>query len=168
MPYDWRYPIPYHRPLSSGALGCGPGKGTLPGVSPSNPFLWPTANAVRYHKWSDISLACSMTQAGDGILDAFSTRVRFGLMTFDTEVDARRGYAPATGDYTSASADTLGGQAGLWSYVVGPEAIGRPVGCLTPPVAQEVGARNGAAPAWEGRMINFGNPNDSDTARRTT
>lgn len=167
-PYDWRYPIPYHRPLSGGALGCGPGKGTLPGVSPSNPFLWPASNAVSYHKWSDVSLACSMSQAGDGILDAFSTRVRFGLMTFDTEVDANRGYAPVGGDYTSANADTLLGQQGLWSYVVGTAASGRPTGCATPNEPQEVGARNGAAPAWEGRMINFGDPNDSNTATRTT
>jgi type IV pilus assembly protein PilY1 len=166
VPYDWRYPIPYHRPLSSGTLGCGPGRGTLPGAT--NPFLWPAMDAVKYHKWSDTSFTCTMSQAGDGILDAFSTRVRFGLMTFDTEVNPRRGYTPETGDYTSASADTAQGEAGLWSYVVGTEASGRPVGCSTAPEPQEVGARNGAAPPWEGRMINFGDPNDSDTARRTT
>ena len=167
-PYDWRYPIPYHRPLSGGATGCAPGKGQLPGVSPANPFLWPTTNAVNYHRYSDTSLACGMSLAGDGILDSFGSRVRFGLMTFDTEVDPNRGYAPAGGDYTSANADTPGGQAGLWSYVVGSQAVGRPVGCTTPSVPQEVGARNGAAPVWEGRMVNFGNPNDADTATRQT
>jgi type IV pilus assembly protein PilY1 len=167
-PYDWRYPIPYHKPLSGGVSGCGPGKGTLPGVSPSNPFMWPSSNAVSYHRWSDTSLACSMSQAGDGILDAFSARVRFGLMTFDTEVDPNRGYAPTTGDYTSVSADTLLGQQGLWSYVVGTPASGRPTGCVTPNEPQEVGARNGAAPAWEGRMINFGDPNDSNALTRIT
>jgi type IV pilus assembly protein PilY1 len=162
-PYDWRYPIPYHRPLSKGNIGCAAGPGTLPGVSPTNPFMWPLSNAVSYHRYSDTSFNCTQhDQTNDGILDAFGTRVRFGLMTFDTEVHPNRGYSGA--NYTSANADTAGGQQGLWSYVVGSEAMGRPMGCMTPSVPQEVGARNGAAPAWEGRMVNFGNPNDSEKA----
>ena len=165
-PYDWRYPIPYHRPLSKGNIGCAAAPGTLPGVSPSNPFLWPLSNAVRYHKYSDSSFNCTEhDQASDGVLDAFGTRVRFGLMTFDTEVNPSSGFSGA--NYTSAGADTAGGQQGLWSYVVGSPAVGRPMGCATPSVAQEVGARNGAAPAWEGRMVNFGNPNDSERAYET-
>jgi type IV pilus assembly protein PilY1 len=166
-PYDWRYPIPYHRPLSKGNIGCAAAPGTLPGVSPSNPFLWPVSNAVRYHRYSDSSFDCTAhDQQNDGIIDAFGTRVRFGLMTFDTEVNPSSGYSGA--NYTSAGADTAGGQQGLWSYVVGSQAMGKPMGCGTPPVAQEVGARNGAAPAWEGRMVNFGNPNDSETTTRQT
>ena len=34
-PYDWRYPIPYHRPLTGGATGCVAGPGTLPGIAPN-------------------------------------------------------------------------------------------------------------------------------------
>lgn len=166
-PYDWRYPIPYHRPLSGGTLGCAAAPGTLPGTAPNaNPFKYPI-NPIRYHKWSDVSFNCSQSQTNDGILDAFGSRVRFGLMTFDTEVDEGRGYAPAAGNYTSATADTLGGQTGLYSYIVGATAVGRPMGCVTPSVAQEVGARNGSAPAWEGRMVNFGNPNDSEKVYET-
>src|SRR5690606_27928974 len=37
-------------------------------------------------------------------------------------------------------------------------AKGRPAGCTTPPEPFEVGARNPAAPPWEGRLIPFGDP----------
>jgi hypothetical protein len=83
-PYDARYPIPYHRPLSS---GCAPAPGApLAG----NPFVYPASNAVGYHYYSS-STACTFSQsANDGLLDLYDDQVRFGLMTFDTAVDGGR------------------------------------------------------------------------------
>jgi type IV pilus assembly protein PilY1 len=75
-PYDFRYPIPYHRPLSG---GCAP----APGVQSSNPFIYPTVGGVNYHTWSSAA-SCTFSQPGnDGVLDVFQDYVRFGLMTFD-------------------------------------------------------------------------------------
>jgi type IV pilus assembly protein PilY1 len=149
-PYDYRYPIPYHRPLSG---GCAP----APGIQSNNPFIYPTVGAVNYHTWSNAA-SCTFSQPGnDGVLDVFQDYVRFGLMTFDTSTDAGTG---VNGDMASATANSATGKAGLWSYVVGSAAMGMPSGCTTGTTPQEVGARNAAAPPWEGRMVNFGNPYD--------
>jgi type IV pilus assembly protein PilY1 len=151
-PYDARYPIPYHRPLSS---GCAPAPGApLTG----NPFVYPTSNPIKFHYYSN-STSCSFSQAAnDGLLDAYDDQVRFGLMTFDTAVDRGTGFNNAM---ASASVNTVTGRDGLWSYMWnGNAAVGKPRGCVTAAPDQEVGARNAAAPPWEGRMVNFGNPND--------
>jgi type IV pilus assembly protein PilY1 len=151
-PYDYKYPIPYHRPLSN---GCAPGPGNLP--SNTNPFIYPTGG-VSYHAYLDETLSCSFSQsANDGILDAYDNAIRFGLMTFDTALDAGMGI---TGQPGSASADLPDGIDGLWSYISSYAETdghtGAPIACERTP--QEVGARNAAAPPWEGRMVNFGNP----------
>ncbi len=149
-PYDFRYPIPYHRPLSG---GCAP----APGVQSSNPFVYPTVGGVNYHDWSSLA-SCAFSQPGnDGVLDVFQDYVRFGLMTFDTSTDQGTGF---DGMMAGASANSATGKAGLWSYVVGSHQVGMPSGCTTGTTPQEVGARNAAAPPWEGRMVNFGNPYD--------
>lgn len=149
-PYDYKYPIPYHRPLSNGCAA-GPGSPIT-----GNPFIYPTSGALNYHSYSS-NAACTFAQRdNDGILDVFRGEIRFGLMTFDTSIDPGTGF---NGTMSSASANNTTGQDGLWSYIVGTTAEGAPSGCAvrTP---QEVGARNAAAPPWEGRMINFGNPHD--------
>lgn len=151
-PYDARYPIPYHRPLSN---GCAPAPGApLTG----NPFVYPATNAIGFHYYSNTT-PCTFSQAAnDGLLDAYEDQVRFGLMTFDTAVDRGTGFSGSMG---SASVNTLTGRDGLWSYMYnGSPAVGKPRGCVTAAPDQEVGARNAAAPPWEGRMVNFGNPND--------
>jgi type IV pilus assembly protein PilY1 len=149
-PYDFRYPIPYHRPLSN---GCAAG----PGIQSANPFIYPTAGGINYHTYSGTS-ACTFSQPGnDGVLDVFQDYVRFGLMTFDTSPDPGTGY---DGPMLSATANPTTGKAGLWSYIVGNSAKGMPAGCTTGTKDEEVGARNAAAPPWEGRMVNFGNPHD--------
>lgn len=152
-PYDYKYPIPYHRPLSG---TCAPGTGVFP--SASNPFIYPTGG-VKYHAYLDPTLSCNFSQgANDGILDAYDSAVRFGLMTFDTSLDPGMGTTAAAPG--SASADLTSGAAGLWSYISSYSTTngvkGAPVACE--PTFQEVGARNAAAPPWEGRMVNFGNP----------
>jgi type IV pilus assembly protein PilY1 len=149
-PYDFRYPIQYHRPLSN---SCAAG----PGIQSSNPFIYPTVGGINYHTYGGTS-SCTFSQPGnDGVLDVFQDYVRFGLMTFDTSPDPGTGY---DGSMASATVNSTTGNAGLWSYVVGASAKGMPAGCTTGTKDEEVGARNAAAPPWEGRMVNFGNPHD--------
>jgi type IV pilus assembly protein PilY1 len=149
-PYDYKYPIAFHRALSA---GCAPGPGA---PITGNPFIYPTSDAVNYRSYSS-NAACTFAQRdNDGVLDVFRREIRFGLMTFDTSTDPGTGF---NGSMASATANHTTGQNGLWSYIVGDVATGAPSGCIDKP-PQEVGARNAAAPPWEGRMINFGNPHD--------
>jgi type IV pilus assembly protein PilY1 len=153
LPYDLDYMNPYHRPLSG---TCTPGPGVLP--SP-NAYTFPSG-AIHYHPYDNPTGSCSnFSQASDGLLDSFQTRVRFGLMTFDTLPD------PGTG-VSGTSPDYLSGVRGTWSYFVGQPHQGKPTGCGTLS-NQEVGARNAAAPPWEGRMVAFGDPNASGGAITT-
>jgi type IV pilus assembly protein PilY1 len=131
-PYDFLYSNPYNRPVSN---GCVIGPGTL---DATNKALFP-AGAIKSHPFNNTLGSCAFSQATDGILDAFASDVRFGLMTFDTEP------RPAK-DVT-----------GLWSYYVNNSKQGEPAGCLVPQ-DQEVGVRNPEAPPWEGRAVGFGNP----------
>jgi type IV pilus assembly protein PilY1 len=140
-PYDWGYKNPYHRPLSG---TCTPGPGNLP----SNPYAW---SEIAFHHHADRSRPCStFQQANDGLLDAFLLRVRFGLMTFDPLPH------PGTG-VSGASANLNSGMKGTWSYFLSSSRQGKPAACTTLSDF-EVGARNAAAPPWEGRMVAFGPP----------
>jgi len=142
-PYDYLYQNPYHRPLSG---TCAPAPGAL---DTTNAYAWP-AGAIKFHHYSSPTNTCVFNQSTDGILDSFERAVRFGLMTFDP--------LPHPGTGVSGSApDMASGVLGTWSYVWGSPRAGRPAGCLTDQVF-EVGARNAAAPPWEGRMIAFGDP----------
>jgi hypothetical protein len=106
----------------------------------------------------------SIPQDKAGLLDQFAYQARFGLMTFDAQVDA------STGGSTAATVDGDGGELGQWSYYqywhsggtancslssssncncgganVNDCATGKPTGCSTSPVpANELGARNPA------------------------
>ncbi len=139
--YDYKYPVAFHRALSN---GCGVRPGSLP---TPNAFVYP-ASPVTFKNYSTGN-DCTFNQDSDGILDNFGDVVRFGLMTFDTLTD------PGTG-HNGTSPNLTTGIAGTWSYVIGNTITGAPIEC--PATDQEVGARNGAAPPWEGRMVNFGNP----------
>jgi type IV pilus assembly protein PilY1 len=146
-PYDLGYYLPFHRLLSN---NCTPG----PGVEPTNYWDWPNG-AIKYHDISGVNVACAApwSQATDGVLDTFRDRVRFGMMTFDTFTDAGVG--------TSGNQPDGGtGIKGMWSYYPGWTTgsgnykQGHPPACT--PTSFEVGARNQAAPPWEGRLIPFG------------
>jgi type IV pilus assembly protein PilY1 len=141
-PADYQYRYPYHRPLSG---TCTPTPGTLP--SP-NAYSFP-ADAIRFRTYDTGTACTSFTQTKDGILDSFSSTIRFALMTFDPLMHKGTGVNNTTADYAD-------GVAGTWSY---PEwaapAQGRPELCETL-LDWEVGARNAAAPPWEGRMVAFG------------
>jgi type IV pilus assembly protein PilY1 len=149
-PYDYNYTVPFHRALSN---GCAAMPGVLPGP---NAFVYPTG-AISFKHYASMT-PCTFSQQPDGIIDNFGALVRFGLMTFDTSTD------PGTG-VNGTSPNLATGIAGTWSYVVGSSVKGAPIKCdLTD---QEVGARNAAAPAWEGRMVNFGNPSTGLSANLT-
>ncbi len=113
---------------------------------------------------------CNFTQAPNGALDGASTLMRFGLMTFDNDT------GPGTGSTYNpiaplATPTTLSAFDGQWSYYNGwnvsntNASIGFPAGCTTSPAPFfEVGARNPAAPPWEGRLIMFPNESADTTA----
>lgn len=157
-PYDYKYYLPFHRPLSNGcALG--------PGTIGSDWTQWPNTS-IKYHAHSGAAVPCAApgwSQQTDGILDTFRDRVRFSLMTFDTLPGAGTG---ASGNNVVANT----GVSGMWSYYPnwqsgGTPALGNPPGCALQTI--EVGARNPSAPPWEGRLISFGLPDSSITDVRT-
>lgn len=152
-PYDRDYKLPHHRIVSN---GCVAGPGNLP----SSVFDWPTG-AIAYHQYTSVVQPCNngigpdFVQDEDGLMDAFRDRVRFALMTFDPHSN------PGTG-YAGAAMNAATGMAGMWSYFpdwasgAGTPAQGNPDECALSPF--EVGARNPAAPPWEGRLISGGAP----------
>lgn len=157
-PYDFGYVNPYHRALSNDCM-YGPGLEPLP----SNPYVWSPVNTFPFVGTgvdrSDASAGCAFRQTRDGLLDVYKDLVRFGLMTFDARVGPGTGVSGGTANYTS-------GMDGNWSYPVdGPAKTGHPGNCSFD-MDQEVGARNAAAPPWEGRMISFGPPNATDNSGR--
>lgn len=155
-PYDWNYVNPFNRIVSG---GCTVGPGVVPPTSA--PYSYPTngvarlnftapSTVVRPTSFGSYVPCAGFSQGVDGILDVFKEKVRFGLMTFDTHVDA------GTGLTASNNMDVSTGFRGTWSYFLnGASAVGRPANCTTDQ-PQEVGARNAAAPPWEGRMVAFG------------
>lgn len=162
-PYDFGYINPFHRPLSGSCLY---GPGVLP--SPSSPYEWPD-RAVNTFEFSggavvrpaglDTHPGCpGFSQANDGLLDVYRDQVRFGLMTFDARTSSGTGI-----DNGSANYET--GTDGNWSYYLGQPVTGHPANCAFD-MMQEVGARNAAAPPWEGRMVGFGPPGLADHTQR--
>jgi type IV pilus assembly protein PilY1 len=86
-PADFQYVNPYHRPLS-GTCAIGPG------TMGTNAYDFPST-ALTFHQYDNTGSPCTnFSQQNDGILDAFSTRVRFGLMTFDTDPFEGTGVIP--------------------------------------------------------------------------
>lgn len=155
-PYDKGYYLPYHRPLSN---GCAIGPGTLdPAWSPAwKWFDWP-ATPFYQHDYTATNKACTspFAQSNDGLLDTFRDRIRFSLMTFDTLAHAGTGLQGAV---QSGTSDATSGNKGMWSYYrdwmnAAPPKQGKPTGC-TVASDWEVGARNQAAPPWEGRLVPF-------------
>jgi type IV pilus assembly protein PilY1 len=170
-PYDYGYSMPYNRALSN---GCAYGAGVAP--SSSAPYSWPN-NAVTTFPYSSTTQSLTRTvftgctspafsQNPDGLLDIYRNDIRFGLMTFDSRVSSGTGL---TGTGPAATANNASGMDGNWSYYLGSPVTGHPANCSIA-TDQEVGARNAAAPPWEGRMIAFGAPSlaPSDLAQRNS
>ncbi len=164
-PYDFGYVNPYHRALSNSCLY---GPGVLPPAA--SPYSWPDRAVNTFELVGGAVLrpapgalashpgCAAFSQASDGLLDVYKDMVRFGLMTFDARVGGGTGLSGATADYP-------GGFDGNWSYPIGSMVTGHPGNCDFD-MPQEVGARNGAAPPWEGRMIAFGPPDLADHTQR--
>lgn len=162
-PYDFGYVNPYHRALSHSCLF---GPGVMP--DSTNPYAWPNGgvNTFQFESGSVVRppdlashTGCSaFEQSFDGLLDIYGDQVRFGLMTFDTRVNSGTGVS-------SGLRDEASGVAGTWSYYLSEAVTGHPANCSFD-LVQEVGARNAAAPPWEGRMVAFGPPDSSDTSER--
>ena len=173
-PYDNEYHLPYHRPMTGSDLatacvvtpgtaytGATPGQpvGGLDGSFPGNALLDRFYNTVN---------ACTFNQTPDGMLDTSQDIMRFGLMTFDGDEGAGVG---VTGSPLTNAANPFPGQ---WSYFPGWDTgasstyNGWPVNCTPSPVVPfELGARNPAAPPWEGRMVRFPGPSVDVTALRS-
>jgi len=176
-PYDFGYDTPYHRAISN---GCIIGPGVSPGASSPYDFPARAVNTFTFSQPSTVLRPTDLTahagcpnwsQRPDGVLDIYKGRLRFGLMTFDSHPDEGRGL---TGEDPPA-VNNQSGVEGIWSYyggnrdqTNGPSAsTGYPPDCSSP-MMQEVGARNAAAPPWEGRMVAFGDENadPADAERR--
>jgi type IV pilus assembly protein PilY1 len=185
-PYDVNYYIPYHRPIAEDTVtnpltpsACVYAPGALPGapLGPTGSGVGPQgvgagglstdfpSNAIVEHTYGTSNTkACTFAQYQDGALDTELDILRFGLMTFDQDP------SPATG--TTAQI-TVANPAfdGMWSYFPGWNTgaactyLGNPANCTTQSTLA-VGARNPAAPPWEGRMIPF--PATTDLAAQET
>ncbi|MBW2458912.1 MAG: hypothetical protein JRI68_30715, partial [Deltaproteobacteria bacterium] len=145
-PYDKTYFLPYHRIVSNGCVAG-------PGALPANLYDWPN-NAINYHAYDDANQACAVPfeQSKDGLMDVYRDRVRFGLMTFDPKPHGGTGVSGGAPDFGN-------GMLGMWSYYNNWQGGGSPIQGSLPGCAVkllEVGARNAAAPPWEGRMISVG------------
>lgn len=151
-PYDATEEKPYHRPLFNHQpasdptlVGCFPVPGDKADLLSSDPTLGPTAYApgmIRFRREvsPDVYQDCTESTAWQdpGLLDTFASRIRFGLMTFDTFPDPDLGMP------------------GTWSYFFPTSKVGWPAYCADHDRPMEVGARNVQAPPWEGRMVTFG------------
>ena len=170
-PYDANYLFPYHRPVigTTLATACVQSPGVLPGDPGGGVGSPPRgqaglasdfpANGITTRLLSGAAGTCAFTQFQDGILDSARDMVRFGLMTFDQDTTAGIGVTLPGLQVTSTPLTPFDGN---WSYYPGwngagsPEA-GNPADCTTSSIF-EVGARNPAAPPWEGRMMTLPAP----------
>jgi len=182
-PYDLNYYIPYHRPIAEDTgtnplqpLSCVYAPGALPGAStPSG--VGPQgiganglatdfpSNAIVQHTYgTSNTTSCGFGQNQDGALDTELNLMRFGLMTFDQDPSAATG---VTAQNTVLSPAFNG----MWSYFPGWNTgagctyYGNPANCATQTL-MAVGARNPAAPPWEGRMVPL--PATTDLATQET
>ena len=183
-PYDLGYYLDYHRPAQpiDATHSCimGHDGSALTGW-PTKAVPYPTqvnsdfsAAAIQGYsmdlttKTYSIANKCTFNQQPNGALDAAASIIRFGLMTFDSDPNIPTGSTGTGVSVTTASPLTFTNLSdpftGTWSYYDGWDANsatkaahGRPGGCASDPFF-EVGAKNPAAPPWEGRMIRFADP----------
>jgi type IV pilus assembly protein PilY1 len=177
-PYDLNYYLPYHRPIAQDTSGTSPvacvyAPNALPGAAAGNggQGVGPNgtgaggnatdfpSNAVTnrtYGATPSTWQSCSFQQYSDGAIDTNRDQMRFGLMTFDQDPNPGIGVSAGTNAQVTNPAFV-----GMWSYFPGWNQTGgtctyagNPAGCNTPTL-MAVGARNPAAPPWEGRMMPF-------------
>ena len=122
--------------------------------------IFPSGSIVQHTYGVQNTTTCTFSQDMSGALDSARDLMRFGLMTFDQDP------SPGIGVTSGSDPQVLNSPfVGMWSYFPGWNTgaactyYGNPVNCT----AQEllaVGARNPAAPPWEGRMMLFPSTND--------
>ena len=151
----------------------GAGAGITADQFPGSAIVMRPYGQVTIDQSAGHTMSCAFGQLSDGILAVYQDIARFGLMTFDQDP------SPATGVSASSPFSVLspaqgGAFTGMWSYYpnwggggAGVPAQGNPLTCSTGAQAFEVGARNPAAPPWEGRMIEFPPASDATGARQT-
>jgi type IV pilus assembly protein PilY1 len=178
VPYDINYYLPFHRPIAKDttqapqpvpcvyAPGTLPGAATGAGVGPNgagaggNATDFPSGAIVQHTYGVQNTTTCTFAQDQSGALDSARDLMRFGLMTFDQDPN------PGIGVTTGSSPQVLSPPfIGMWSYFPGWNTggactyYGNPANCATQDLLA-VGARNPAAPPWEGRMMLFPATND--------
>lgn len=168
VPYDVDYFLKYHRPASgaTAAAACLVAPGYLPGAPSGQGVGNPPkgagglatdfpANAIVTRLASGAPSACTFNQYANGVLDSARDMIRFGMMTYDQD--------PAEGTGMSSSTLVANTPAtpfdGQWSYYAGWKngtggLSGKPADCTVASLF-ELGARNPAAPPWEGRFMTF-------------
>jgi type IV pilus assembly protein PilY1 len=165
----------------TGSGNRGPGAGQAATDFPSDgivlrPFATPSVvtNAASGLCSQFPSKQYSSYQYQDGAIPSSTAFMRFGLMTFDQDpspsIGVTSGATPTvTGSgFIDPQSMSSGAFAGMWSYFPGWSAgaactyLGDPVNCAVPQMLA-VGARNPAAPPWEGRMMTFPATNDLAT-----
>jgi type IV pilus assembly protein PilY1 len=176
-PYDVSYYLPFHRMValdnSSGTtIPCVISPGTLPGapqgagVGYHGNGTGPTISADSFVAGDILPLqlgqlqnpvSCQFSQLTNGAIDSMTQLMRFGLMMFDVDPLPNIGVTVSGSNYSVASDPFTG----MWSYYPGWNTgqscpyQGFPAGCKSGPTTMAVGARNPAAPPWEGRMVRF-------------
>ncbi len=178
QPIDTGYYLPYNRIVArANGKACTPAPSWKPSVRTAldaNALSWPTSDGgpIIWREIGDFDVnnttACSFTpQDTDGAIDQWRQQIRFGLMTFDTIPHYTVGNVQHIGiGIVSGShvADWQPGVLDTWSFFENwlsdtsflQAVVGNPGGCSDVGNLIEVGARNPAAPPWEGRLITFG------------
>ena len=191
-PYDANYYLPFHRMVApdpnalgfstlkpaacvvapGGLNGAQPGQGVGPlGTSiagNATDFTGSCSGGVctgsivtRAYGQLTQPVTCAFGQNNDGAITQMKDLMRFGVMTFDQDPD------PGVGVTLASQVNTTPFQ-GMWSYFPNWNSggvctySGNPVAC-TNQTLMAVGARNPAAPAWEGRLVGFPKTNDITT-----
>ncbi len=192
-PYDANYYLNYHRPSQypgTGNITCVMGFNQTPlsgwypdngiaHIGPQTDFNLASIQGYQFdtlagHLVSPLT-PCAFRQNSDGFIPSALESIRFGMMTFDNDTLPNTGVVGTDGQ-TYTFNDVIAGTPptqGMWSYFNGwatsttQASIGRPAGCALDGVSQipfEVGARNPAAPPWEGRMMRFPSGAQDDPA----
>jgi type IV pilus assembly protein PilY1 len=184
--YDINYYLPFHRmvardPTSSTpnvgcviAPGILPGAATGQGVGPSKNATGTSVSAdafvssdviARSYGSTSTTSNCTFSQLNNGALDSMNDLMRFGLMTFDQDPSSGTGIVPSGSNLLVGPSPVY---TGGWSYYPGWNTnatcpyVGSPVNCAVATM-MAVGARNPAAPPWEGRMVRFPSTNAIST-----
>ncbi len=168
--------------LPGASFGQGVGLNGIAATSPSYATDWPT-NAIASKSLMPLGSpgpygvdststtnSCTFQQLSDGALDTSASYVRYGLMTYDG--DPANGTVATRGATPIVTNTPWSPFTGMWSSFpgwYGRGAIAPTSGILPACIPQtwELGARNPAAPPWEGRMVPFASPTATASALAT-